>query len=231
MEYRVLKDFPGKNRIFKVDEIIMRPKDHPRTKLLLDAGYIELASQINDWEERAIESKIANLLIAPEDYVEGDKHYFTYDEALEIEKKLKNGFVEEVKDSLWTPGYNENYWCIDEDGHINDYFYDNDLYDKGAIEIGNCFKTRQEAQKAAEWLKAFKVLRGDTNGYRVKKDTGYVWFVRYDVYEDILNVDYLSTGASWCYINTPILFSTKEDAQASIDKHQKEWKIFLGVED
>lgn len=32
------------------------------------------------------------LIVAPEDYQEGDKKHFTYDEALEIEKKLNNGW-------------------------------------------------------------------------------------------------------------------------------------------
>lgn len=41
---------------------------------------------------KPIKSKLANLLIAPEDYIEGEKKYFTYDEAMAIEKKLNNGW-------------------------------------------------------------------------------------------------------------------------------------------
>lgn len=39
-----------------------------------------------------IVSHLAKVLIAPEDYSEGDKKYFTYDEACAIEKKLDNGW-------------------------------------------------------------------------------------------------------------------------------------------
>ena len=39
-----------------------------------------------------IVSHLAKVLIAPEDYSEGDKKYFTYDEACAIEKKLNNGW-------------------------------------------------------------------------------------------------------------------------------------------
>lgn len=43
-------------------------------------------------EKNGIISKLANVIIAPEDYVEGDKKYFTFDEACAIEKKLDNGW-------------------------------------------------------------------------------------------------------------------------------------------
>lgn len=37
-------------------------------------------------------SKLAGVEIAERDYCEGDKKYFTFDEAIEIEKKLNNGW-------------------------------------------------------------------------------------------------------------------------------------------
>lgn len=37
-------------------------------------------------------SKLANIEIASHDYSEGDKKYFTFDEACEIEEKLGNGW-------------------------------------------------------------------------------------------------------------------------------------------
>lgn len=44
------------------------------------------------WEDNAIRSELAKVLIAPVDYTEGDKKYFTWDEACVIEKKLDNGW-------------------------------------------------------------------------------------------------------------------------------------------
>ena len=87
--YRVLKEFPGKKKIFKVGDIIERAKDHPRTTMLIDNGFIKRCSPL---KLDPIISKSANILIASEDYVEGDKKHFTWDEAMEIEKKLNNGW-------------------------------------------------------------------------------------------------------------------------------------------
>lgn len=53
-----------------------------------------------EWEEKAIKSKLANLLIAPEDYYELNdnaegtekKEHFTWEEAMALEKKVGNGW-------------------------------------------------------------------------------------------------------------------------------------------
>ncbi len=92
--YKVLKDFPGKKRMFKAGEIVERPANHPRTELLLQEGYIEspYGVTVDAWEREGIVSKLANILIAPEDYAEGDRKHFTWDEAMKIEKKLPAGW-------------------------------------------------------------------------------------------------------------------------------------------
>ena len=92
--YKVLKDFPGKKRMFKAGEIVERPANHPRTELLLQEGYIEspYGATVDAWEKGGIVSKLANILIAPEDYAEGDRKHFTWDEAMKIEKKLPAGW-------------------------------------------------------------------------------------------------------------------------------------------
>lgn len=77
-----------------------------RTKELLKRGFIEPVNGLetkdaekvedkicfDDWETNGGTSELAKVLIAPEDYVEDDKKYFTYDEACAIEKKLNNGW-------------------------------------------------------------------------------------------------------------------------------------------
>ena len=53
-----------------------------------------------EWEKKAIKSKLTNLLIAPEDYYELNdnaegtekKEYFTWEEAMALEKKVSNGW-------------------------------------------------------------------------------------------------------------------------------------------
>ncbi len=89
-EYRVKKDFPSRGtQIFREGEIIELPKDnHPRTKVLLENGYIE---KLPNFSPKVIAtSRLAGVEIADRNYTEGDEDHFTFDEALEIEKKLKS---------------------------------------------------------------------------------------------------------------------------------------------
>lgn len=51
-----------------------------------------ISSKVAYWEDNAIKSKLAKVLIAPMDYTEGSKKYFNFDEACAIEKRLGNGW-------------------------------------------------------------------------------------------------------------------------------------------
>lgn len=57
-------------------------------------GFIEPIETIDykQWEEDGYVSKLAQVIIAPEDYVEGGKKYFTFDEAVALGNKLANGW-------------------------------------------------------------------------------------------------------------------------------------------
>lgn len=86
----------------------------------------------------------------------------------------------------------------------------------------------KDGEGSVEWLKAFKVLRDDTKGFRPdwSNDNCYRCSVSYDhdARELRIHVSRLSQEAT-------IYFATEEDAKASIEKHKKEWLIFFGVED
>lgn len=91
-QYRVKKDFPSRStQIFREGEVINLPKStHPRAKMLLENGFIE---KLINFSPRTIAiSKLAKVEIADHDYVEGYTKHFTWDEAMEIEKKLNNGW-------------------------------------------------------------------------------------------------------------------------------------------
>lgn len=94
MRVKILKDYLGpKGRLHKAgnEEAIV-----PTSRLgqsLIKYKFVEpVFSQTEYWQKKGIRSKLTNLIIAPEDYTEGDKKHFTFDEALEIENKLGNGW-------------------------------------------------------------------------------------------------------------------------------------------
>lgn len=93
--------------------------------------------------------------------------------------------------------------------------------------LGNYFETKEEAKKHLEWLKARAVLIEDTKGFKPDwTDFNQMkYHVQYD-YEDCEFGVWSSSFNKYCEIH----FATEEDAENSIKAHEKEWKIYLGVE-
>ena len=130
----------------------------------------------------------------------------------------------------WRPEKEEPYFEIDPTENNSIYRCINvvqNVTDR-TFELGLGFKTKEEAIKKAEWLKALTTLQEDTKGFKPDWENGWQekWYVAYDFEDEVLYTaftEYLKDG--------PIHFATEKDAQVSINKHEKEWRIFLGVED
>lgn len=93
--------------------------------------------------------------------------------------------------------------------------------------LGSYFKTEQEAEEHLEWLKARATLLKDTKGFKPDWNDadGWKYCVYYDHPYSTLKVD------SAVYVDAhEFYFETKEDAKFSIKLHEKEWRIYLGVE-
>lgn len=143
---------------------------------------------------------------------------------------LDSDWFEKLPDECgrWRAKEGERYWCMQTDGEVaEDHEIGTDIDDM-RYELGNYFKTEEEAQKAAEWLKAFTTLRDDTKGFKANwKDGGQLrWGVVYNYDTNRLSV-YLTFGIQ----DGVIYFATENDALESIKKHEQEWKIFYGVEE
>ena len=83
--------------------------------------------------------------------------------------------------------------------------------------IGNYFKTKEEAERHIEWQKARAILLEDTtkNGM-------------FNVcHNSVEGFKVLKTADVW----SEMMFKTEEDAKQSLKAHEKEWKIYLGVEE
>lgn len=127
----------------------------------------------------------------------------------------------------WRANKGEIYYFIETDGSVH-FIYEIGLkYDDAKYEIGNYFKTEEEAKKAAEWLKAFTTLRDDTKGFEPdwKNETQKKWYVSYNHFHGKFYTE-------WCigYQSSTIIFATAEDALESTKKHEREWLTYLGVE-
>lgn len=148
---------------------------------------------------------------------------------------LKDWFKEvDDPNGRWEPKEGDWYYYVNyyDPGTSVDYVrWADDEYDRAALSIGNVYKTENEAEKAAEWLKARKVLFDDAKGFKPNwKDAqepkwSVVWYW-VGIHKGLV-IDY---DNSETYGPGPF-FATVEDAEASIKAHEKEWKIYLGVEE
>ena len=135
-------------------------------------------------------------------------------------------WFEEIKPTRWKPEMDQEYYCLGSNSSvIPDVWCDLDI-DRNRFEIGNCFKTKEEAKKTVEYLKALEIVRGDSTTKFVKGKRN--WYVYYDsVYK------WLDIVSNFSDIKNGIFglpyFSTEEDARMSIETHRKEWLTIFGV--
>ena len=54
----------------------------------------------------------------------------------------------------WKPKYNDEYFFVECDGKVKDANWDDCEFDQRCFATGNCFKTKEEAEYAAEKIKA-----------------------------------------------------------------------------
>lgn len=54
----------------------------------------------------------------------------------------------------WKPNEGEQCFFVDKYGHTDWFVWKNDEYDRNMYRIGNCYRTRKEAQAAAKRVKA-----------------------------------------------------------------------------
>lgn len=65
-------------------------------------------------------------------------------------------WFEEINESTrWKPEADQKYYFSDSNGSVYDSVWSNDYIDRSRSGIGNCFESREEAEKAVERLKAW----------------------------------------------------------------------------
>lgn len=131
------------------------------------------------------------------------------------------------------PDYRRKYFYVNECGGImNSKWYD-DVIDTDRYEIGNCFKTEEEADFALEKLKVEAELRRfaeENNEYEIdwKDDDQEKWFIFYNCNTKKIDIIYNTVLKTHC-----IHFSSKEITKQAIDYIGEERlkKYYLGIED
>ena len=146
---------------------------------------------------------------------------------------LKDWFEEipEQPKTVWHLEEGDEYYSIASDGFITTEIYhlSTQSEDDMRRKIGNAFLTKKEAEKELTRRKAKVILERDTKGFKPN------WKNKYqDKYEVLYDYEFYKLVVDDS-VNMPshpsLWFATEEDAKESIKNHEKEWKIYLGVEE
>lgn len=150
------------------------------------------------------------------------------EQLMELIKK-SNG----CKRNVWKPEYSELYFCVSGYGIVGDKTWKNDYVDNGYYGIGNCFKTKEEAEFALEKTKVeAKLCRfaEKNNEYEIdwKDEDQEKWYLFYSYNDKRVWFD------SVCrHKMSNIYFSSKEIAKQAVDNIGEERlkKYYFRVED
>lgn len=144
--------------------------------------------------------------------------------------RVPDGYLDE-QGCAWRPGEGETYYFIDNDGTVNaDDYAQHNAVDMGRLSIGNCFRTEEEANAVATWLKARKRLID--SGAKFSNGAGKtcfgVWYSqpcnRLGTYCRTSNEDSHLRDKGLC-------FDDEQQAEDSIKRHKEDWLIYLGVKE
>ena len=125
--------------------------------------------------------------------------------------------IEEYKNKRWRAKENGGHYFVDDWGDV-DYNYDAGFPPSTfRYNIGNYFKTEEEAEAYKEYLLAKQVLLDDAKGGKWAKDRSN-WHASYDV---IRWVSYWSCN----YNPGQIYFKDEESLEKSLEEHKDQWEI------
>lgn len=198
--YKLLKDLP----YAKAGEVFERVT-HKSEDGLSDYDYLEIRKRVKDGEdETSFGIKYNYFLNNFDDWFEE---------------------ISEPTDSIhWKPKIGDRYWTSGNTSVYSQVWKD-DEFDRDRYESGRVYKTKQECEKARDReLAEVRLRRTSTFKPDFKNGKGG-YSVGYDYIAESLRI----YPASWVDAGEPVRYETEEDAQKSIDKHEKEWLAFFGI--
>lgn len=136
---------------------------------------------------------------------------------------MENYEVVERLKTVWDLKPDDVFYVID-DGRVAGGVWGQFDYTRNR-DAGDVFLTKKDAEKELARRKAKQVLLRDTKGFKPRLSDGYEHIKVY--YTDEGDLATLSDYGLY----GDIYFELFADAEASIVAHEKEWKIYLGVEE
>ena len=152
---------------------------------------------------------------------------------LEIEEKALNNFLGIKDTKVWKPQTNDIYYYIYSAGNIFENTWVNIYNDEIRYEIGNCFKTREEADFMVERLKVINELKR----FAIEHNECEIdWYdtnqAKYFISYDLINEEIVYCLNNFLKHND-IYFTSKEIAMNCVKEigENRIKKYYLGVVD
>lgn len=160
---------------------------------------------------------------------------YTLEDNTGVLTKIPTDLLDEINDSgCWKPKALEYYYFADDSGILSRTSFCPDVdYDQDRISLGNCFRTREDAQAVVDWLRARQRLIESgarfINFLNATPEDKYCRVV-FNRMEDYLQV--IEGCLDGIIVQEKeLLFSERSLAKQSIKEHKDDWLIYLGVKE
>lgn len=123
----------------------------------------------------------------------GISYVIVHKKQLKQNPNIIDDWFEEIKESnRWKPDENQKYYFLDSNGLVYDSIWADDSIDHSRFEIGNCFQTKEEAEKAVEKLKAWKRLKDSGLKFKDWNKSNYdkTFCINAEVEHDVVAFDF-----------------------------------------
>lgn len=210
-KFQLLKDLPG----VPAGTILVEKVAFPGTSDLFIDGHAKRRAGLTLRKEEEFGEALSI----------GGVHYATAD----VEEWLKEI---EPEYKRWRAGEGKIYFYIEGHGMVSSDREFSHSMDGMYYKLGNYFQTEKEAETVANYLKALATVRDDAKGFEPNwNDKNQAkWHMTYDNVDDELRAVYTFNTIETGIFGLPC-FATREDAEASIKKHRKEWETIFGIKD
>lgn len=112
---------------------------------------------------------------------------------LEKNPNILTDWFEEVKEpTRWKPEVDQEYYSLGRDGSVMNDDWVGISVDCDRFEIGNCFQTKEEAEKAVEKLKAWKRLKDSGLKFKDWNKSNYdkTFCINAEIEHDVVAFDF-----------------------------------------
>ena len=161
----------------------------------------------------------------PQEESKGELDMNVQDEIKALKERIAE-LEEQVEQEKEFPQFGDDYWYVDSDTDVLDVAWYGGEYDQGRLSINNVFKTKDQAEFAAEKLRVEAELRKFSRPFEYGENCTEFYYEH-----EFGRITFLTLTASQTH--GAIYFESKEKAQQAIKSVGEERikKYIFGVED